>query len=218
MRVFPTPPFLIVILVSASLGLLGCDDDLPSDAYGNFEATEVTVSAESAGRLYRLDVNEGDRLEADQVVGMVDTTALSFRRRALSAQQKSLRARRSATLARIPEIEAEVDALQAQLETAITERDRTRRLYQDGAATSRELNQREGEVRVLQNQVRRAKASIRRVREEASSLTAQIEQVEAQAAEVDTQLRDARVVNPVAGTVLSLIGRRGETVGVGTPL
>jgi HlyD family secretion protein len=218
MRISPTFPSLLLIVTCAALSLLGCSDEPASDAYGNFEATEVTVSAQSSGRLQRLDVREGARLRADQIVGLVDTTALSLRRSALDAQRSSLQARRAATRARVPEIDAEVDALQAQLETAITERDRTRRLHDDGAATARELNQREGEVRVLRSQVRRAKASIQRVRQEIGSLTAQVQQIEAQIGEINTQLRDAHVVNPVPGTVLSLMGQSGETVSMGTPL
>ena len=218
MRIFPTFPSLVLVVTCAALSLPGCSDEPASDAYGNFEATEVTVSAQSSGRLQRLNVREGDRLSADQIVGLVDTSALSLRRSALDAQRSSLLARRAATRARVPEIDAEVDALQSQLETAITERNRTRRLHDDGAATARELNQREGEVQVLQNQVRRAKASIERVRQEVGSLTAQIRQIDAQIGEVNTQLRDAHVVNPIPGTVLSLMGQGGETVNMGTPL
>jgi len=198
--------------------LVGCDHGPPSDAFGNFEATEITVSAEAQGRLLQLDVREGNRLDEGTIAGLVDTTQLALRRRALEAQARSLAARERATLARIPEIEAEVAALDVQLETAQTELDRTQRLHADGAATDRELTQRSGEVRVLEKQVSRARASIRRVREEAESLRAQMQQVESQIGEINTQMQDARVVNPVTGTVLSVFAKRGESVQMGVPL
>ncbi|MEO0556586.1 MAG: HlyD family secretion protein, partial [Bacteroidota bacterium] len=58
-----------------ALGLAACgDDDAPSDAFGNFEATEITVSAEAQGRLLTFDVDEGDDLSEGETIGLVDTT------------------------------------------------------------------------------------------------------------------------------------------------
>ncbi|MGH7579262.1 MAG: HlyD family secretion protein, partial [Gemmatimonadales bacterium] len=44
-----------------------------ADAYGNFEATEVTVAAELSGRLLSFRLEEGDRVTRGSVVGVVDT-------------------------------------------------------------------------------------------------------------------------------------------------
>ena len=49
------------------------------DATGVFEATEVIVSAEQAGRLMSFDVDEGDSLAAGQQVGLIDTVQLQLR-------------------------------------------------------------------------------------------------------------------------------------------
>ena len=46
-----------------------------ADATGMFESTEVVVSAQVAGPLWRLDVEEGDSLMAGQEVALVDTVA-----------------------------------------------------------------------------------------------------------------------------------------------
>jgi HlyD family secretion protein len=196
----------------------GCGGDDTADAYGNFQATEITVSTEAQGPLIRFTAQEGDRLRAGQVVGLVDTTQLSLQRRAVRSQQQSLTAQRQATLAQLPEIAAQVDALRAQLETAEEELDRTRRLYEGQAATARELNQREGEVAVLRKQVEQARARVNTIREQAASIAAQVSQTASQAAEIEERLRDARIVNPVAGTILSVVAERGEIVQNGAPL
>ena len=58
--------------------LSACGNGTPDyDATGTFEATEVIVSAEVAGKLLKLDIEEGTRLKAGEEVGLVDTVQLS---------------------------------------------------------------------------------------------------------------------------------------------
>lgn len=217
MRRIPSVLHLASFLLGAVL-VSGCGGDDAADAYGNFEATEVTVSAEAQGRLVRFRVNEGNRLEEGDIVGLVDTTKLALQRRALLAQRQSLQAQREATLAQLPEIRAQVAVLRAQLETAEEELARTRRLRAREAATARELNQREGEVTQLREQVEHARARTASVRQQAAGIAAQAEQVASQVAEHDARIRDARIANPVSGTVLTVTAERGEVVQSGAPL
>ena len=50
----------IVFLIFLSLIVSSCSDsDDKSDAYGNFEAVEITVSAEANGKLLEFNVEEG---------------------------------------------------------------------------------------------------------------------------------------------------------------
>ena len=44
------------------------------DATGTFEATETTVFAEQSGALLTFSVNEGENIEANMEVGLIDTT------------------------------------------------------------------------------------------------------------------------------------------------
>lgn len=51
--------------------LSACGNGTPDyDATGTFEATEVIVSAEAAGKLLQLEVEEGTRLKAGEEVGL----------------------------------------------------------------------------------------------------------------------------------------------------
>lgn len=47
-------PFIILLSI-----LSACSDNSDFDATGTFEATEIIVSAESNGKLFRLDAEEG---------------------------------------------------------------------------------------------------------------------------------------------------------------
>ncbi len=190
------------IVAAASLLFAACGAEPEADAYGTFEATETTVSAEVPGRILTLEVEEGDRLEAGAVVGLVDTTQLVLQRDGLIAQRDNLVAQReallaqvrvtgaqrtaaltqgSATLAQAEEADAGAGALAAQLTTAEEELARTRRLFADSAATARDLNLREGEVAALREQHRQARARAAAIRAQARTSGAQADVQSAQA-------------------------------------
>src|SRR5688572_10954522 len=120
-RLGPTARYLPGLFIAA-LALTSCRSD-ESDAYGNFEATEVTVAAEVGGRLLAFSLEEGNRLAADSVVGVVDTIPLALERRALIA-------RRAAAAARTREAAAGISALEVQRTIADRELARTERLLE----------------------------------------------------------------------------------------
>lgn len=192
----------IALAVSATL-LAGCDGEGP-DAYGNFEGREVVVSAEVGGRLLEFRAREGERLEAGAVVARIDTVELALQREEVSAQRRGSRTR---TL----EAEAQINVLRAQLATAREEHARARRLYEAEAATARQLSQTAGEVRVLEERIRAARAQAETVREDVGGMEARVGQIE-------ERIQRSRITNPVDGTVLATYIEAGELVQPGMPL
>ena len=68
---------LYYFLAIISIILASCDaNNETSDAYGNFEATEVTVSALGQGQIMQFDLDEGSVLEKGQQIGLIDTIDL----------------------------------------------------------------------------------------------------------------------------------------------
>lgn len=188
----------------ALLLLAACGDDSAPDAFGNFEAEEVVVAAEAAGRLLAMDAIEGRMLAAGAVVGLVDTTQLALERRQLAAQREALQLQRR-------EVAQQRNALEVQLEIARRTRDRVERLAASNAATSGQQDDAERAARTLDAQVSAAAATEARVEAERRAL-------EARLAAVDDRMRRAQVLNPVAGTVLAQYARAGESVAPGQPL
>lgn len=188
-----------------ALLLVGCNaGDERADAYGNFEATEVTVSAEQGGRLVRFDVGEGRRVQADAPAGLVDTTQLVLRRRELEAQREAARTR-------IDQVRGEVDVLETELDVAETEQARVQRLIEDEAATQQQLDEMNGRVRVLTRRIQATRTQLRTIQSEVDAIDASI-------AQVAQQIDDARITNPVDGTVLTTYAEPHELVGQGAPL
>jgi HlyD family secretion protein len=193
----------LLVAAVATLGS-GCGKGDEPHAYGNFEATEVVVSAETSGQLLSFTAEEGQRLETGVLVAVIDTTQLVLERAQAGA-------RRQATVSRATAIASEIEALRAQHEIAEREHARTRRLVDSKAATAQQLDRTENDYRVLGEQIKVTKA-------EQQALQRDIESDVASLALIDDRIRKSRIVNPRAGTVLSTYAESGEFVQQGQPL
>ncbi len=193
-----------LVLTLGALALATACRKETADAYGNFEATEVTVAAEASGRVLRLEASEGTRLESMAEVGVVDTTALVL-------QRGELVARREAARAHTREVDANAAALETQRAIAERELERTRRLLTAQAATAQQGDRAERDVRVLRDQLQGAQATRATIGREVAAIDAQL-------ATLDDRLRRSRIVAPASGTVLAQYVEPGEYVQIGTPL
>ncbi len=191
------------LLVLPALVLAACGGEQP-DAYGNFEATEVTVAAEVGGRLLAFGLEEGDRIARDSVVGVVDTVPLVLERQGLVA-------RRAAAAARTREAASNIGALEVQRTIADRELARTERLLRQSAATAQQGDQAEQGARVVREQLAGARAAQSGAQQEVAAL-------EAQVASIDDKLARSRVRSPLDGTVLARYAEAGEFVQAGQPL
>ncbi|MFW6088118.1 MAG: HlyD family secretion protein [Gemmatimonadota bacterium] len=187
-----------VMLVTALIAACG---DAEPDAYGNFEAEDVTVSAETDGRLLQFSVREGERLAAGEFVGLVDTTQVALQ---LGEAKALLASARSST----GQFDAEVEALEAELATAERDLARTERLHADQAATSRQLDDAGTRVEALRARLAGARSRTRGSAEQAEAARAQV-------ARLEDRLARSRITNPVAGTVLASYVEAGEFVRPG---
>lgn len=173
-------------------------------AYGNFEATEVVVSAESAGQLERFVPDEGMWIAAGSIAAVVDTIQLALERRQIEAQHQA------ATLREV-EVTQRLRAAEAQLEVARRSYQRTRRLFAATAATAVQLDQAERELRTLQAEFDALRAQQESVALEAASASARVAQIE-------ERIARSVVRNPHSGTVLTTYVEEGEVVQPGQPL
>jgi HlyD family secretion protein len=190
---------LVALLTAAACG--GSDDP---DAYGSFEADEVTVSAQSSGQLVSFTPVEGARLTAGATVGLVDSTQLALERAQMIAQ-------REATSARVAEAGNQIAVYQAQLTIARRNYERMRRLFEQSAATAQQRDQAERDYRTLVAQIAAARAQQQSVSREVASTAARV-------AEITDRIRKSTIINPETGTVLAIYAKTGEVVQSGQPL
>jgi HlyD family secretion protein len=197
-------PGAALVAALASLALGACNGEPEPDAYGNFEAIEVVVSAQTAGQIREFTPVEGMRLERGAVVAVIDTTQLALERSQLVAQ-------RSATAARRTELSGQLAVLDVQREIARRAYERTQRLHAVRAATAQQLDQAERDYRTLVAQMDALRAQRATIALEVAANEARVEQVSERVAR-------SHVENPRAGTVLTTYARAGEVVQPGQPL
>jgi len=233
---------LSLLLLTAA----ACTKTETPDAYGNVEATEVVVAAEAIGRLTAFNVTEGQDLAAGTIVGTIDSTDLSLEREQLLAQRGAnasrvnevgsqigvLEAQRAAAAAQRDAARAQKGVLEAQRDVALRTYERTKRLFDQQAATAQQLDQAERDYRALDQQVKAQDQQITAQEHQVTAQTGQIgatrvqrqtaaEQVvstDAQVARLNERIRKSEISNPAAGTVLATYGRAGEYVQTGQPL
>ena len=198
------------IFIYCALPLLtaACGRSGDFDATGTFEATEVVVSAEAAGRILRFDAEEGDVLEAGRQVGAIDTVQLYLQKLQLERQRASVVSNR-------PDIAKQAASLREQIAKQQTERRRVENLLRDGAATTKQLDDIDAQIKVLNGQL---EAQLSTLRNNAASIDENSSSIELQIARIEDQLAKCRIASPVAGTVLAKYSEAGELASVGRPL
>jgi len=188
----------------AALSLLGACNGAEPDAYGNFEAEQVVVSAEVAGRLLEFGIREGEALSRGAIVGLVDTTQAALELRELRFVLES-------TGSATEQAGSEARALEAELATAERDLARTERLFADDAATSQQLDVAGMRVEALRARLAGARSRTRGTAEQGEAVRAQV-------ARLEDRLARSRITNPVDGTVLASFAEAGEFVRAGGAL
>jgi len=204
MRSAPNSFFVTLALTLGTAGTIGCHRGGEPDAYGNFEADEVTVSAQATGQLMSFTPTEGSRLRAGELAGIVDTSQLALERAQLIAQQQ-------ATAARVTEAGRQIGVYEAQRGIALRNYERLERLFAERAATAQQRDQAERDYKTLVAQIEAARAQQQSVSREVSSSAARV-------AQITDQIAKSRIINPVPGTVLTTYVNTGEVVQSGQAL
>lgn len=199
----------LITIATLTLFVAACgSNDKEYDATGIFEATEVTVSAEGTGRLMVLNLTEGTAVKVGQQVGLIDTVQLQLKAKQMGASKEVLANQR-------PNVQAQIAALQQQLNKAFIEQRRTEALLKDGAATSKQLDDAQNAVAVLQKQLQ---GQLSLLQNSTRSLNSQMSAADIQRYEVLNQLEKCHIKSPITGTVLEKYAEEGEFATIGRPL
>ncbi|MCY2687634.1 HlyD family secretion protein [Salinimicrobium sp. TH3] len=195
----------LIILVSFTIfGFTSCNDENRADGYGNFEATEVIISSEAQGKIKYFKAEEGEQIESGIHVTLIDTTQLHLEKQQLRASKQTVASKSQGVFSRI-------DVLNEKLKIAEREEKRVKNLFAENAATQRQVDQADGEVQVIREE-------IRNVRTQNAPIVNELETIEAQIAKINDLIEKSIIENPIKGTVLSTYVEAGEVTGFGKPL
>ena len=190
------------------LSIVSCNNEPDYDAQGTFEATEIVLSSEGTGRILSFDVTEGEIINANSVVGVIDSLQLHLQREQLKAQQ-------SALLSSLPDKEKQVASLRRQLAKQRAELQRVKNMLSDGAATTKQRDDIEAQITILEGQL---SATLSTLDNNTSTINENATALEAQIAALDDRIAKCNISSAVGGTVLIKYAEAGEFTTIGKPL
>ncbi len=175
-----------------------------SDAYGNFEAVQITVSSESAGKIHYIHIEEGSQPDSGIIVALIDTTDLYLKKVLLQTQKKAVSVKKSS-------VASQIEVQQQQKANLFVEKNRVTKLINDKAATQKQLDDLNGAIDLIDKQIASTLTQDAGISEEMQVIDRQI-------AQVNESIYKCYIRNPVKGTVLSKFAEAGEIAAPGRAL
>lgn len=199
--------WLVLAILLVPLAYIACtsaEADESLSGNGRIEGNEVRAAAEIAGRVERLTVHEGDRVEAGDLL-------VELSRDEIRARVDEAHAGVAAAQAALSTAQARTQTLVHHEATARTDYERYVALYRSGAISGRERDRVENELQEVTGQRLAAQRGVEEAR-------ARLQAAIAVETSARTRLDDARVQAPLAGVVLLRLVEVGEVVRPGQPL
>jgi HlyD family secretion protein len=169
---------------------------------GRIEATQVDIAAKYAGRLETVSVQEGDEVNAGQVIAVISSPEYEAQLR--GAQAEVLKAKQA-----LAETDAMIAERQSDLVAAKNDLARGQDLVDKGFLTKQVYDQRLNKAQVTEAALRAAQAAHEQAQFAINTAQAEVERLEA-------VLVDLKLVAPRSGRVQYKISQAGEVVGAGT--
>ncbi len=193
----------LALLTIATLFSCNKNND-KADGYGNFEATELTISSEANGKIEFLNLEEGTILEPQVQVGLIDTMQLYYTKQQLLASKSTIFSKSANVL-------SQKSVLQEQLKTALIEKNRIHNMFAENSATKRQVDEIDGKINVIEEQIKSVGTQNKPIVSDAKSVDVQI-------AKINDQIAKSKIINPIKGTVLAKYTEPNEVTSFGKPI
>ncbi len=206
------------------------------DASGTFEADEILVSAKANGTILTLNVEEGQTLKLNEKVGEIDPKSVELQKEQVIASIDAIDQKTNSALPQIQVLQsqisgqsANVSILQEQLQNAVRERNRTANLVAKDAATKKQLDDANGQIKVIQKQISAAQSQLSILNQQISTtkenvsiqnraILSERKPIEKKVEQINEQLKNNTIESPIAGMVLTKYLNQGEFALVGKPI
>lgn len=197
--------YLIFQIFAAGLVLMSCAGNKElSDAFGNFEAEDIIISAEANGKLLHFNIEEGKTLEEGIMVGYIDTVSLVLKKDQLFAQK-------SAIASNINNIQSQIAIQEQMKKNLLVDKTRVEKLLKDGAATQKQLDDINGQIDVIdQNMIS--------IKTQKDVINSELSVIKTQIAQVEESILKCKIFNPIDGIVLEKYAQQNEITAFGKPL
>jgi len=195
-----------IFWLAAIVLLAGCNGNADRKTHydGRLELDVVRLSAQTAGEIDSMAVDEGDPVRRGQLLARIDTRDLE-----LQLQQQS--AMLTETQANLKNVDAQETQLQARLRFNNDMVKKTRNMVQEGAATQQELDQLVTENDVLN-------AQLEAIRTQRAVIRSKQQQIKSAMDLIERQISKSNIMSPLDGLVLTRLRLAHEVVAPGVAL
>ncbi len=196
---------------------------------GRIEAVEIDIAAKIPGRIREILVNEGDFVQAGQILAHMDSAVLQAQRREAEAElQRAIigvdtarsqvtqrEAEKTAALAVVAQREAELDAAQRRLARSQELAPRGNVPYQRFDDDRAQFMGAQAAVSVARAQAAAAEAALGTARSEVVGAQARVEAVRASLQRIQADIDDSALRAPRDGRVQYRVAQPGEVLSAG---
>lgn len=198
-----------LIIIASIPALAACNGGKSAyDASGVFETTEVTVSAEGNGKIEWFKIEEGDKVNAGDTLGCIDTTQLHLTKVQLESNMKAVGSGKY-------DVTKQIASLKQQLAKQNRELERFTKLAAAGASGQKTVDDIEAQISVLEKQISAQEEILQNAN---SGISGQTTALEAQILMIEDRIRKCVITSPLDGIILSKYAEAGELAGQGRAL
>ncbi len=213
----------IILLFVTALFFTSCKNGNGDfDITGTFEADEIIVSSETAGRILKFDAVEGSLLKKGELTVSIDTTSLALQSEQVAATIQALSEKTTSLAPFIHTLEQQVEVQKTLKKTADRELKRVTNLVKDDAATQKQLDDAQSQFEIATSQLALAERQLEQqkntINTQNRSILSEQDPLAKRKAQVDDQLNRTRVLSPIDGTLLLKYAEAGEVTAPGKAL
>ncbi len=229
--------FKKMLLPLALAGFTSCSNSSNKfDATGTFEADEIIVSSEANGKILQFNVEEGTTLAKDSVVGKIDPTAIELQKEQASSSVEALQQKTNNASPQVAVLQSQlllqnkqVAVNEEQLKVLKKEQLRYQKLVAADAVPAKQLDDINGQVNVLEDQIAAAKTQLQVLQSQINAqrqtvaiqnrgILSEKDPMQKKVAQIQEQLNKTTITNPVTGTVLTKYADENEFTATGKAL
>ncbi len=197
------------------------DIDRTWDGYGTARSmNDADVVAEVAGRVIERpsSIEPGVRVEVGTVLLRLDSADYANALDAANQAASAIEAQIDGLSVESERVGTQIELANDEIESAQRDLERTRQAVDAGAGSASELDSKTAALRRVQREVESLKQNLEMIPSRRAQLIAQLAAQRSNAATAQENLDRSIIRSPIAGVIQSVSARRGDWVGLGTPI
>jgi len=192
-----------VLMITALVVLAGCSKKNSEVAYGTITATEYHPASEVSGKIISFQKGEGDKVEANEIIAIIDTTDIQLQ---INEMEATIELKKLMTRNR----DNELAILAQEQENMSVDIDRFTKLTAAEAAPEKNLDDLNAAAKVLKLKVQSS-----RLANQSSIMETELAQIKL--AQLEAKKTKFFLKSPIKGTLLNTYFLAGEIVPAGKP-